>query len=845
MSPLARSACITAALLACATPRATSLLEAQTRYTRAQEQRFHEESTAALAHGQHQEAAALAATREDDDPSAVALRARLLVLRGKLDQAEVLLAPVAEQVPFSGAGLEYGFLLIQTGRVGDAVGYLQAIIDAASGSRRALDLYRAGLAARALGRYRDANALLRGAALASPGDPSMQTAWAELFLEKYNQPDALQSFQGALALDDEWVPALLGLARTLANENPPAARSAADRALEIDPTYVGAHLFVAEQEMGDQNMDAARDALDRALEINPNSLEARAMVAAMAYIEDRTSDFETEVARALEINPAYGDIYRVAGSHTARAYRFDEAVQLVRRALELDPNNTRAYAELGMHLLRTGDEPGARVALERAFADDPFDISTFNLLNMMDTLDEFETFERGDLIVRLHPDDAPVLSEYILTLAQEALDELSAKYDMTVEGPILVEMFPTHDDFAVRTLGLPGFLGALGACFGRVVTLDSPRALPPGRFNWRATLWHEIAHVITLQMSDNRLPRWLSEGISTYEEKEKRQEWGRDEVLSFARALNDDAIPPLRDLNKGFSQPDRISISYFQASVLVAHIVDAYGQDALTTLVRAYADGVDTEEGLTRINLDFDLLQASFDLAVDQEFGDLRRALRPLEDTVSSEDPAERLEALRTLAADHPGRYSVQFSLGVALRSAGELRPALEAFERAAALAPQATGIESPRGMLASVAQELGDRERAMLELERLLEYDETSIEAVRELAALAEETGDEGRLALAYDRLVGIDPFDPVAHQAIGRRALIEGDTDTAILEFEVALAAGSVDRVSAHCDLAESYLDAGDFVGAKRAALDALELAPTYERAQELLLRAIEEQP
>ena len=845
MSPGARFTCVTATLLVCTTPCATALLEAQTQHTREQEQRFHEEATAALAHGQHEEAAALAATRDDDDPSAVALRARLLVLRGELDRADMLLAPIAAQSPFSGAGLEYGLLLIRTGRMGEAVGYLQAVIDAGSGSRRALDLYRAGLAARALGRYRDTNALLRGGALASPGDPEMQTAWGELFLEKFNQPDAQQLFQEALTLDDEWVPALLGLARTLVDQDPPSARSAADRALEIDPTAVGGHLFVAELEMGDQNMDAARNALDRALEINPNSLEARAMMAAMAYIEDRPTDFEAEVNRALDINPAYGDIYRVAGSHTARAYRFDEAVELVERALELDPNNTRASAELGMHLLRTGDEPAARVALERAFEDDPFDISTFNLLNLMDTLDEFETFERGDLILRLHPEEAPVLSEYVLTLAQEALDELSAKYGMTVEAPILVEMFPTHDDFAVRTLGLPGFVGALGACFGRVVTLDSPRALPPGRLNWRSTLWHEIAHVITLQMSDNRLPRWLSEGISTYEEKEKRLEWGRDEVLSFARALNEDAIPPLKDLNRGFSQPGMISMSYFQASVLVEHIVETYGHGALRTLVRAYGDGVDTEEGLARINLDFDSLQASFDLAVEEEFGDLRRALRPPENTISSEDPAERLEALRTLAADQPDSYPVQFALGVALRSAGELRPALEALERAAALAPQATGIESPRGMMASVAQELGDHERAMLELERLLEYDEMSIEAVRNLVALAEETGDEARLALAYQRLVGLDPFDPVAHQAIGRRAMLEGDTDTAILEFQVALAAGSVDQVSVHSDLAEGYLRAGDLAGAKREALNALELAPTYERAQELLLRVIEEQP
>ena len=841
----ARSLCAAVVFVVCVGQSLNVSLHAQTRFTRVQEQRFHEQATAALAHGRHDEAAELAETRPDDDPSAVALRARLLILQGRHQDAEALLGTIAQASPSSGAGLEFGLLLTRTGRADEASNYFRGVINTAVGSRSGLDLYRAGLASRALGQYRDANTFLRNAAQLVPSDPSLQTAWADLFLEKYNQADALRSFQEALALDDEWGPAHLGLARTLANENPPVARASADRALEINPSDVGAHLFIAEQELGDRNVEAAKASVERALEINPASLEARALLAAMAYLEDRTEDFEAEVTRVLAINPAYGDVYRIAGSHTARAYRFDEAVTLVRRALELDPNNPRAQAELGMHLLRTGDEPGARQALERAFADDPFDVITFNLLSMMDTLDDFETFERGDVIVRLHEDEAEVMAEYVLSLAQQALDELSARYRMEVEGPILVEVFPTHDDFAVRNLGLPGMIGALGACFGRVVTMDSPRALPPGDFNWRSTLWHEIAHVITLQMSDQRVPRWLTEGVSTYEEKRARPEWGRDQVLGFARALNDGEVLPLRDLNSGFSRPETISMSYFQASILVEHIVEEYGEPALHDLVRAYADGVETEEALERIGLTFDTLQSSFDAAVEREFGDLRRALRPLDEAPPEAAAADGLDTLRALASQYPDSYTVQFTYGVALQSAGDPRAALEALERAAELAPQATGIESPRGVMARIAQELGDRERAMLEFERLLEYDATSIEAVRELAALAEETGDEARMALAYDRIIGIDPFDSVPHQAVGRMALAQGDIDRATLEFEIALAVGPVDRVAAHCDLAESYLIAGDFAAAKREVLSALELAPTYERAQELLLRAVEGQP
>ena len=119
-----------------------------------------------------------------------------------------------------------------------------------------------------------------------------------------------------------------------------------------------------------------------------------------------------------------------------------------------------------------------------------------------------------------------------------------------------------HDDFAVRNLGLPGMIGALGACFGRVVTMDSPKARPPGEFSWQATLWHEIAHVITLQMSKQRVPRWLTEGISVYEEAQARPEWGRDMEVPFAAALEQnkdaEAHGPQRRVHQPRDHRDRV-----------------------------------------------------------------------------------------------------------------------------------------------------------------------------------------------------------------------------------------------------------------------------------------------
>ena len=145
-------------------------------------------------------------------------------------------------------------------------------------------------------------------------------------------------------------------------------------------------------------------------------------------------------------------------------------------------------------------------------------------------------------------------------------------------------------------------IGALGACFGRVVTMDSPKARPPGDFSWAATLWHELAHVITLQLSNQRIPRWLSEGISVYEETRARPEWRPQHGRSpFVRAMRTGEVLKLRDLNAGFQDPQTISMAYYQASLLVEHIVDKHGDAALRALVTSFADGIDTEAAIRRV----------------------------------------------------------------------------------------------------------------------------------------------------------------------------------------------------------------------------------------------------
>jgi cellulose synthase operon protein C len=800
-----------------------------------------QEVTRALSEGRYDQIDALADKLDTRDPLVAALKARAAIATGHYAQAEAALRSVAGRAPTSEAALELGLLQQMLGQP-DATATLSKVAALAETSGDPAEVARAARALRALGRFQDANAAYRDAAAGAPSDPAINTAWGDLFLEKFNKAEALRSFQAALQADPRWAPALLGSARALDDENPPQAVAFAKRALEINPSYVDAHVFIAGEAVDASHHDEAREALQKALAVNPSSLEAHALLAGLAYVEDKQAEFEAEVSKALAIAPGYGEVFRVAGELTAHNYRFDEAVVLTRRALTLEPRNPRTLADLGMHLLRTGDEPDARAALESAFKIDPFDRVTYNLLGMLDTLDKFDTVRDGDLVVRMSKAEAPVLGEYAVSLAHQALTALSARYEFTPRGPILIEIFPRHDDFAVRNLGLPGMIGALGACFGRVVTMDSPKARPPGEFQWEATLWHELAHVVTLQMSNQRLPRWLSEGISTYEEKRARPEWARQMDVEFASLLDRGETIKLQELNAAFQNPKLISLAYFQASLLVDHIVSAYGDAGLRKLVRSYGQGLDTDAALkSALNTDFDQMQSGFDKTLDRMFASFRGVVNPPKDTDLLAAP---LDELRKLAADQPRNYPVQLVLGQRLRKAGQTDEAMQAFERAAQLLPIAAGKDSPHAHMAEIAMEKQDRARAIAELQALVAVDFDNVEAARQLATLLRQTNvdDAARLRQVYERIAAVDPFDAEAHSTLGRLAMQRNEPEVASREFRTVIALAPVDRAAAHTDLAESYWKSGKKAEAKKQTLAALEIAPSYERAQELLLKLVD---
>ena len=786
--------------------------------------------------GRYAEVDTLAQQFPKDELIAVS-SALAMAARGDYARAESLLQPFAVANSAGEAALELGRLQYGLGKRTEGRRALTLVLAGDYANPSARDFLRLARAARALNRVDDAQAFFREAIGLAPTDPRVNTEWGELFLEKYSNGDAAKSFQEALKTDPEYGPALLGMAKTLADENPPQAAAFAQRALKVNPNDAGAHLVLAQLAVYQDKKADVKAEIDKVLEVNPKHLEALSMKAAMAYVEGRDQEYQEAVAAVLKINPIYGEVHRTVGSITAHYYRFDEAVEHTRKAIALDRENVRAVADLGQQLMRTGDERNARRNLETAFRIDKWDVQTYNLLELLDNLEPFDTIPEGDMVIRLAPDESPVLKHYVPMLAKESLATLSKQWDFTPKGPILVEMFPRHDDFAVRTLGLPGMLGALGACFGRVVTLDSPTARGPGEFNWGETLWHELAHVITLQLSGNRLPRWLSEGTSVFEERRARPDWGRDMEIPFARAIDRGQVLKIRDLNSGFSSSQTINFAYYQASLIVEHIFNTYGQAKLRALIAAYADGSDTEAAIKRsLGIDIDELQKSFDASLDKRYASLRRALKAPEDL----KPEMTVDQAKAVAAAHPESFGAQMALGEAL-AATNPGAAIAAFEKAAELVPNVPGEDSPYSAIAEIAIKKGDKARAIKALETLISFSHTDVVSARKLVTLL-DAKDAARMQTALKRVVSVDPFDGQAHSVLGRIELTGGTTAEAVRMFRIALAAKPLDKAGAHADLAEALLKAGQKDEARKQVMEALMIAPTFSRAQDLFLKISE---
>jgi len=205
--------------------------------------------------------------------------------------------------------------------------------------------------------------------------------WAKR--KKDDMLTAVNSFKQAIALDPNFALAYVGIAEAYNSmgKNPdippkeaiPLAKSAALRALELDPTLAEAHSALADSlAIGDWDWAASEREFKRAIELDPNIAYVHvAYSGSFLTAAGRTEEAVVETARALEMEPISLVNNALHVTSLVNARRFDEALVQARRAYDLDHGFPLARHWLGLALSANGKYDEAIALGSEVQADSP------------------------------------------------------------------------------------------------------------------------------------------------------------------------------------------------------------------------------------------------------------------------------------------------------------------------------------------------------------------------------------------------------------------------------------------------------------------------------------------
>lgn len=666
-------------------------------------------------------------------------------------------------------------------------------------------------------------------------------ALGRLALEKRDFQLAADTFREAIEKHPDDPDLLFGLAEAVEGSDPERAQQLLERVAGINPRYIPLLLKGADRLITAEAYDEAELELNKVLEVNDRHPAALAYWAVLAHLRNDVELEQSLRSDALAAWSGNPEVDHIIGRELSQKYRFAEGAAAQQRALELDPEYAPARKQLATDLLRLGREIEGWKLAEEAHTADPYDVNMYNLVTLRDALDRFATLEAEGLVVRMDRREAAVYGERVLEVLTEARDHLTAKYHVELTQPVLVEIFPQPADFAVRTFGMPGVAGYLGVCFGNVVTANSPASQDLNPANWESVLWHEFTHVVTLNLTHNRMPRWLSEGISVYEERQRDPTWGEQLTPTYRQFMLGEDLTPVSQLSGAFIKPKsarHVAFAYFQSSLVVEYLIDRFGFEALLAILRDLGAGVTINEALERhteglAELDDDFARHARELA--RQFRPDVDWSTPMLDAAAGETAEERLQ---NFVRDNPNNYPALELYADLLLKQDQSARAEPVLRKLVQMHPTATGADSPPVLLAQLLRRTGrgDEERALLA--QIIAIDDTPVGSLLRMLEIDRQREDWEGLLDHAGRLRAVNPLTPHPHRALADAAERLDRPAEALLALRSLLAVTDDDPAGTHYRLARLLAAQGEHAPARRHVLAALEEAPRYRDALRLLL-------
>jgi tetratricopeptide (TPR) repeat protein len=553
---------------------------------------------------------------------------------------------------------------------------------------RPADLVAVATAVRLDGNWKDANDVLRDAVRANPRATAANLDWGDVLLEKHNAADAEAAFKDVLKVDPDNPDAHVGLARVAVADRYDGATALEEvrRALAVNPTHAGALALRAAMALDAENWAGAAADVATIRRTNPRDLGAARVAAAAALLLDDRAGYERERAVDLGVRSNDGAFFAFVAEALTHHRRYDDARAVADEGVSADPDDAACLAALAMTLLRLGDETAGLDALRRAWKRDPYDVRTYNLLNLYEKVipTRYTMVAGAHLRFRVPTADRAAMTEVVAPYLEERYRDLVARYRVEPPGPAILELYGDPHEFAVRTTGLPA-IGVAGVCFGRVITSQTPSN---HAFNWGMVLTHELAHVFAIQLSRSHVPRWFTEGLSEWETARLRPEWTRHDDAALYAALRQGELPTLLALSNAFvtARGDEAARAYAHAAVAVEFLERRFGFPALREALVAFGRGEAEAAVLAKMSgMSAEMLEQEFRAELARRFARYDKQYlppRPIRPSTAATLPPAKAPAAR----DWPAR-------GLGALRAGDLGEAKKSLERARAL-PQPSADE-------------------------------------------------------------------------------------------------------------------------------------------------------
>jgi tetratricopeptide (TPR) repeat protein len=680
--------------------------------------------------------------------------------------------------------------------------------------------------------------LLTPARLMAPGDHRVWLAIGELALAKNDYAMAADNFRKAVELEPADPAGHIGLAQAFRSSDPQMANEALNKALELNARSVAALLHLIDDRINAEQYEEAGSLIEQVISVNPIESSAWSYATVIAHLNndpDREKDCREKALGRWLSNP---QVDHLIGKKLSQKYRFAEGASCQRRALICDPDYLPAKIQLANDLLRLGnDEEGWKLARE-VYESDSYNVVAYNLVTLGDEMEKFSVIDRDGFIVRMDPRESQLFGDRVVEILIKARKKLSEKYQMEVARPVFIEIFPQQKDFAIRTFGLPGGQGFLGVCFGNVITMNSPTSRAAGNTNWESVLWHEFCHVVTLQKTGNKMPRWLSEGISVYEELQEDPAWGQVMTPRYRSMILDGELTPVSKLSSAFLSPkgpEYLQFAYYESALAVKFLIERHGLETFRLMLDDLGTGMPVNDVLGRRTGGIELL--------DKEFAEFARKLaeetgKGLDWTKPEPGQIATVSDCRSWNTQHPDNWFGLRAEAALLLQDEKFDEAEPLVKRLAELWPEYRADDNAWALLAMIARSRGDVETEIEMLFKSISVNAADMASFRRLLPLLAERKRWDEVTTIAGKSMAIDPIDRGACEVLATACGEKGDFSGAARVLGQLTLLDPVDPAGTRLRYAVALKNTGDRKKARRQLLECLEEAPRYEDAHRLLL-------